>query len=828
MQLICTIAKKLFYLLKNYHSPVRHVIYFIALFILVLCTGNAFAQNSLADTLQMQEVVIRSNNAISWHKDTTVYIADSFNHSQHNMAEDVLKKLPGVDVSIDGKITIEGKGVSRIFINGKEAGVNDIRNLTQNMPAYIIDRIQVADLVSEEARALGLKEASNEKIINLKLKDEYNNGLFGRAAAGGGNDELYQASLFSNYMADETRVTVMGYANNTGNADISNGGSEGLSSQGRSAGTLRQKNINGSFSFKPAKKLDISGSADIGQRYNNIVQKTQSRTFLPGDTILQQTQYSDNNTAGNYARINTRAVYNISKHTLMNASLSLNLAGNQPRQSSNDTTTYNDIAGYSFSRNTQTTSNDDNNSLVASLMLQRNSKKEGRNFVVRYNVGYTTNDRLGQTETGNQYPATGITSYNNTTSSQKGNNLTQTIALKGAEPISERSLISAEYSLQLYNSRDMRDVTAENNMGSYRDSVQSNDYAYDFNEHNIGLQYQYNYNNTTINLGIRAQPFDRRNRELIRHTDASYNGVNYFPLAGFRYQFSKRWRMDANYNGSMRAPSITQVQPAPDYSDSLSITIGNPNLKPEVSSSFNLSANYLHPVKERSLWLRLNYNRTDDRIVNNSTISANKRITMPVNADGTYAVNTTAGYSMKWKKKYRLKGGLRTGLGNNITIANNTRQEVKNYYYQPNVSVNMVAGFMETEIDYSLRSSYTTGTAISNNNRLLTHTIVLDSKLNLPGDIALALNISYVSNNGLTAGLDNNFVLANAGVYKGFKKPAGLFIKVQAYDLLNNYPNTKRAVYDNVIEDRSFNRIGRYVLCSLIYRFSHFFKDGSE
>ncbi len=802
----------------------RHVIPFLLLVTAQVFVKDACAQKSVTDTLLIQEVVIRSNNAIYWNKDTTVYVADSFNHSPHNMAEDVLKKLPGVDVSLDGKISVEGKEVNRIFINGKEAGVNDIRNLTQNLPANIIDRIQLADLQSEESQALGLKETSNEKIINLKLKDEYNNGVYGRAAAGAGSNNLYQGSLFSNYMAGATRVTLIGYANNTGNADVSNGATETLSSQGRNTGTLKQENLNSSFSFKPAEKLDISGSAEFGHRLNNTLQYLQSRTYLPGDTVLLKNQSAANNADSRYARINTRAAYTFSPRTSLNANINASLASNAPEQNTLDTTAYNQIASYNFSRNAVNTSEDKNNTIATSLMLQRNSRKEGRNFVVRYNAAYTESPQNAFTRTINEYRGLKPGTFNNTTSQQERHNFSQTLALKGAEPVSENSLISAEYSLQVYNNKDKRDVYTENNTGSYRDTVQSNDYEYDFSEHNIGLQYQYSHNNTTVNAGLRAQPFVRNNRNVLKNTSVSYSGINYFPLAGFRCQLSRRWRMDANYNGSMRAPSISQVQPAPDYSDSLNITIGNPDLKPELGSNLNVSFNYLQPVKEKSLWVRLTYGRTDDRIVNSSIVTANKRITKPVNASGVYTANISAGYSAKWKKKYRLKAGMRTGFGSNVTFVNGEQQTIYNYFYQPNAGVNILTGFMETGIDYSLYSTVATGGNISgNNNRLLTHTLSVDSKITLPGDISLSLSVDYISNSGQGAAFDNNFVLANAGVYKEFKRPAGLFLKAQGYDLLNSYPNTRRTVYDNIIEDRSYNRIGRYVILSVIYRFSHFF-----
>jgi outer membrane receptor protein involved in Fe transport len=736
------------------------------------------------------------------------------------MAEDVLKKLPGIDVSMDGKITVEGKEVKRIFINGKEATAGDIRTITQNMPASIISQVQLTNLLSEEAQALGLKESNTEKIINLKLKKEYENGLFGRAAAGGGDGDLYQGSLFSNYMAGSSRITATGYANNTGNADVSN--TESANSI-RNAGTITAKNININYSYKTKdNKLDLSGTAELGATKNNTLQSSLKRSFLPNDSVLYQSQQTKGTGENNTARFNIRGVYTFSKKTSLNTTLGINNTSNKPLQHSLDTTAYNNPDNYLFTRNINNSSGDNNHGINFSGMLQRNSSKQGRNFVVRYNLSYAGMEKDGLSSVTNIYRNAGTT-FNNTTTSKAGYNITNGLSLRATEPVSKYSLVSGEYSIQLYNSEDKRDVSVTNNMGSYRDSVQSNNYKYDFTEHNAGLQYQYNKEDISFNLGLKTQLFDRRNSGLPNIPEVRYSGTNYFPLAGFRYTLSKRSKIDLSYSGSMRAPSTTQVQPAPDYSDSMNVTVGNPNLKPELASSFNLAYNYLRAPKERSLWVKLGYNRTDDKIINNVTIAANKRISMPVNADGMFATNAALGYNTKWKKKYRLRLGLNGSVNRNITITNNTEQQILNYYYQPNIGIGLTAQKLETEISWNFRNNFVTGAGIAGNNRQATHNLGYELKYNLPGSITVAVNLNYTANKGLSAGYNQDFVLANASIYKGFNKPKGLFIHLQGYDLLNNYPNTRRTVTDNIVEDRTNNRIGRYFLLSVIYKFSRFF-----
>ena len=197
------------------------------IFFLLVSLTTAAQQDSvrsaLKDTLQMGEVVISTKTSVLVHGDTVSYRVDSFITDPLANTEDVLKRLPGVEVSRDGKISIQGKEVNKIFINGKEYFADDIRSVLQNLPAEVIEKIQVADWRDEDAQFTGNKESTTEKVINLQMKKKYNGGIYGRAGAGYGTRDRYQAGLFANYMNEGAfRLTVSGNVSNNGIADVSN------------------------------------------------------------------------------------------------------------------------------------------------------------------------------------------------------------------------------------------------------------------------------------------------------------------------------------------------------------------------------------------------------------------------------------------------------------------------------------------------------------------------------------------------------------------------------------------------------------------------------
>lgn len=208
-------------LLKLYSRCVKILILICLTPIIVFAQVNKPIEKP-ADTMKYQlgEVAVTARTAVKISGDTVSYVTDSFTHNKNANVEDALKRLPGIEVDMNGKITANGKPITKIFINGQEYKASDFRVLIQSMPAEILDKIHVADWHSEDDRFSGLKHTSDEKMLDFKVKKKYEQSLISKLQSGYGTKDRYQDGLFANYMETHFRLTVTGGLNNIGGSSV--------------------------------------------------------------------------------------------------------------------------------------------------------------------------------------------------------------------------------------------------------------------------------------------------------------------------------------------------------------------------------------------------------------------------------------------------------------------------------------------------------------------------------------------------------------------------------------------------------------------------------
>lgn len=797
-----------------------------------LLTGPVFAQQAdsarsvLKDTTVLDEIIISAKTKIKINGDTVSYTVDSFYKDPMATTEDVLKRLPGVEVSRDGKISIEGKDVTKIFVNGKEYQAEDLRTITQNLPAEVLEKIQVADWYDEETQFSGIRKGSDQKSINLQFKKQYSSGVYGRAATGYGSKNRYQEGLFGSYMGTDLRLTTIGNMNNTGIADATNDAGADNARSGSIPGvqTKRQANLN--FSYDGFKKLKLSGLYEISSQKTALEQSLLRSTYLPGDSLLLRRQVSAQTNKNLQHRLNLRSQYQISKMLSMTTSVNAGVRQGKNTNKADDITYYNEPVNPDFQRTSETDNNTSTPSVHFTNMLQKRFDKKGRSLALNIQANYTGGDNSTTTENLNQYYSPPVISTNNFETGEQKTALDTRVNIKYTEPLTEKSSVSFDYSnLYTTSNNDKQVWNEDSNMRVY-DTVQSRQYENRNIENPFGLLYQYNTTKVTAGGGIDIKPYNRESQTVNQdNTSISQQGVNYFPSLFARYALSAKANLNINYGGSIIAPGINQLQPVPDYTDSLNIFIGNPNLHPELNNNMNLSYRYFNTGKQNVFWATLRGNWTNNKIVNKVDINASRRITIPVNTDGAYTIGGQLSYTHPlMAKKIKLTVSLNSNLARNVSFTNGVLQRVLNSSYQPSLKLVFSSiEWYEGDLNYSYRYNNVSSQVAGQTAGLLqSHTLSANGTFFLPRDFKLGYVLNYMVNNGLAAAYNKDFLLMHLRIDKTFKKAKGLSMRLQAFDIFNNYPNVQRTVGDNYYEDRSYNRIGNYMMVSFIYRFSWF------
>lgn len=784
------------------------------------------ARSILKDTAQLDEIIISAKTSVKINRDTVSYTVDSFYKDPMATTEDVLKRLPGVEVSRDGKISIQGKEVVKIFVNGKEYQAEDLRTITQNLPAEVLEKIQVADWYDEEAQFSGIRKGTEQKSINLQFKKKYQHGIYGRGAGGYGTKDRYQGGVFASYMGKELRLSTIGNVNNTGIADATNDAGADNARSGNIPGVQTRKQANLNFSYDGIDKLKLNGLYEISGNKTEMMQSLLRTTYLPGDSLLLRDQSSVQTNNNIQHRFNLRSQYQLSEMLNMNTYVTASLRQGSMDNHADDITYYNTRDVINFRR----MSSSDNDVLSPAVrfnnMLQRRFRKKGRTLALNIQANYNYDDNSGLTENRNIYYSTGAANSSNFETEENRNSFDTRVNIKYTEPLSEKSTLSLEYSNLYTSGKNDRQVwKQDDNNGFEYDSAQSRYYENRNMENPVGLLYQYSSSKLTAGAGFDIQPYSRESRTVNQqNTTIQQDGVNYFPNLFTRYALSAKANFNLSYNGSIISPNINQLQPVPDYTDSLNIFIGNPSLRPEINNNITASYNLFDTKTQRVFWANLRGNWTNNKITNDVNINASRKITTPVNIDGAYNINASLSYTQPFfSKKIKATAGIASGVTKNITITNGSLQPVRNYNYQPSLKFLFSSlKWFEGDLNYQYRySNIEAATAVANN-VVQSHTLSANGVFFLPWDVKPGVFINYTANKGLAANFDRDFLLVHLKVDKTFDKPRGLSARVQVFDVFNNYPNVQRTFGDNYYEDRSYNRIGSYLMLSLIYRFSWF------
>lgn len=717
------------------------------------------------DYKTLQGVTVTTESPIQVKNDTIQFNTSGFKTQPNASLEDLLKKIPGMEVDKEGTVKTQGEQVQKVLVDGKEFFGNDPKLATKNLTADMIESVQVFDDMSDQAKFTKIDDGSRTKTINIKLKKDMNKGVFGRAlAAGGYSDEngfRYEGNLSLNKFKGDRRFSLLFNANNInkqgfsfsdvissmggfsgfgggsggggnfgGGGGMGGGGMQvtggrggfGGTGGGTTSGIIRSLSTGLNYSDVWAGKIKVSGSYFISN--SEPVQESSSlrrSTFKLADNTdsvaIRNTESFSNNLNRNH-RFNFRFEYQIdsANSIIYIPSLTLQHSENYSRNNSftdvDATAKYRYITGMSENRNERDGFNLGNN-----FLYRHKFGKIGRTVTLGWNnsIGKSESNSFAISDDeflrpdGSNFRS--ITQNRQTAQITKSNN--NVFSGSYTEPFGANKLLELNYAYT-HNKNTSDKETNDYNSGSGKyDSPNlflTNDFENLFTAHRAGFNFRvqekkYNYQ---FGLAVQQSTLESTSYQAITAKDSTIRGnyVNYFPTANFNFTPSRSKGLRIRYNGRTNQPSVSQLQNVRDISDQLNQTEGNPNLEQEFSHNFNASYNTFNMLSFKFLAANINFSTTSNKIVNSiDTITRGIQLTRPENVNGYYTVSSFVTLGLPFKNP-KLKGSS-LNFTNNIRYTNDVSLIYKQKNIGKSLSLSQGVGFNynKEKLDFAIRAN---------------------------------------------------------------------------------------------------------------------------
>ena len=809
------------------------------------------------ENLLKEFVLTKQFAAIKVKGDTTEYMADSFKVKENANVEDLLKRLPGIQVDKNGQITAQGQTVQKILVDGEEFFSDDPKVVTQGLQANAVDKVQVFDKKSDQAEFTGIDDGEKTKTINLKLKENKKKGFFGKADVGGGTDGYFQNQGMINAFRGKRQFSAFGIVSNTdkvglgwddngkfggggGITEITDDGSWMISGSsyddfggwsGKYSGQGLPKVWTGGLHF--ANKWD-EDKQHVGASYRHAIQNVE----IDGSNI---TQYS---LTGDTTRVNNehKSQFNTTERNGFdgfyewkidtNTSIRLTTSGNT--KDSRSSTMYHtesyvttpeqgpkSINDRNFANNTKALSE------YADLLVRKKFAKKGRTVSLDINENYSDSKSTGKLNSSLSIPNLPTTNIDQ----QKINN-TSTLSLQSkatyTEPLSKVAFAEINYAFSANNSTALATSNDKepggNDYSRFVDSL-SSDYKYNIVGNSAGLNFKFVYKKLNFGFGTDVSKTDYRQTDVLHgDTTREYSYNNLFPKANFQYKFSKQTSLRFTYQGSTKQPTITQIQPLRQNSDPLNITLGNTSLKQQFTNKFNLNFNDYRTLSHRYFWSGVTLNAVGDAISTAQVTNGPVSTAQYVNVSGNYSTSGYIGYNFKLLKPYLdmdISGDINQSHQNSYINDKKNIGENNSYSFGPGFSYQK-----DEKFEFRLDPTATYNDNHSTVNSFSTNYWVFDTKLKAEVQLPKKFEVGsdadvMMRQKTVVFTSNNNIVKWNAYVTKKFLKKSELAVKVAIYDILNQNIGYSRTATGNTISQNSYNTIRRYAMLSLVWNFTH-------
>ncbi|MCG7855934.1 outer membrane beta-barrel protein [Flavihumibacter sediminis] len=811
----------------------------------------------------LTEVVIKATTPPTQQKgDTVQFNANQFKVNPDANVEDLVKKMPGIQIE-NGEVKAQGETVRKVTIDGREFFGDDATAALRNLPAEVVDKIQVFDRLSDQAQLTGVDDGNSVKAINVVTREDRRNGQFGRVYAGYGTDDRYQAGGAVNFFNKNRRISVVGLFNNINQQNFSSSDMLGLSggNSGRGGGMGRggsgnfqtgQQNgitktnaLGLNYSDLWGKKLETSGSYFFNNNTNDRSQRTNREQF---NTNVPNSFYSENaesiNTSTSH-RFNMRMQYKIDSQKSLIISPSLSYQENDIRSYTSGEQT--NLDGTVTSRTVDPNRVKGNGYNFNNYIFYRQALgKTRRSFGIGLTTGFSNRNSTREQQTISTFFKALTPEYDSTFQQSLSETRSQNYSanLEYSEPIGKKGSLQFGYNPGFSkNEADTRAYQFDDNAGKYSilDTSLSNVFTNNVTTQRGGVNYRVGDRQRMFAIGV-----DLQNTEL--DNDQTYPAKgnlkksfsNILPNAMFRGKIGEKSNLMMFYRASTSTPSVNQLQNVININNVLFPTTGNPNLDQSYSNTLSTRYTYSDSRKGNSFFFNLFATNTMDYVTNATftatsdsvltptfTLKQGSRLSKPVNLDGYWNLRTFATYSFPFKS---IKSNLTFNGGYNYVktpgLINNILNETRNStfsggiilasniseYVDFNINYNASRSIVKNDLQQNLNNKYFSQSAGVRLNLLSKSGWYIDNELN---------NMLY---RGLTAEFNQDYWLWNAAIGKKFLKDQKGDLRLSVFDLLKQNRSISRTVSSDGIEDNWTQVLQQYFMLTFSYRLRNFGK----
>jgi len=794
----------------------------------------------------LEGVIISAERAIMIKGDTVIYSADSFNVRAYDNVDELLKKLPGLEVSKDGSITAHGEKVQKMFVDGEEFFSDDPAILAKTLRASAVDKVQVFNDKSENAKNTGVDDGERIKTINLTLKDDAKKGYMGKLRIGGALPDFYEGEAMIQAYKNKRKLSAYVMTGNTNNQlswsdrrnfgggsgshEISDDGSfvyEGYDFNSDNSGLPKSTNGGLFYSNKWFEdKLSLNANYTLKDRQVDKTDNSTTKYILPGDnqTITNSNSNSHSKTFSNdiIARSDIKFDSSSNLNIRVNGSISKveNDAETNTFARNNDGTLIN-----SSNRLNKGTTNSERANI--SLTYRKRFAKEGRSFSAGLDGSYNHSKTDGLLLSNNRIIATNTDIDFNQIKDNQSSTSSFGVRLTYTEPIIKNVYLEVNYAFNnSLNEANFKTYDVVGNTETYN-PLYSNEYTFNYYSNKGGINFRYSTKKLKASLGsdISDAQFNQKNK-LHTANSRSYGYFNVFPRANFNYSFNTYTNLNLSYRGSTQQPTIDQLQPIVINTDPTNIMIGNENLTQQFNHTINANYNSFSVLKNQYMYIGGFATLTQNPIVQSQVIDATGfRTYQFVNSKNSQSYNFWGGFNKRLVTDFKMDVSLRGGYNRAYNYSNGF-ENINDYY-------NIAPGIgLSYDKDTTIRVAYRFTPTYNNSksslstqvdNEFWNYAQVFDFSYLLPYGIKVGTDVTWNIRPAIGDYIQKNDIMTwNAYISKAFLKDRSLEAKIYCYDILNQNKGYNDFVLGNQITSNNYNVIKQYFMFSLTWNFTKF------
>ena len=835
-----------------------------------------------ADAIMLKGAVVTAMaQKVTLKEDTFVYNSAAYRTPEGSVVEELVKRLPGAEVSDDGTIKINGKEVKKILVDGKEFMTGDTKTALKNLPTSIIDKIKAYDEKNDLSKVTGIDDGEEQTVLDFNVKKGMNKGLMSNIDLGIGNKDRYSARGMGGYFNNNNRFMLFGNANNTSDRGFGGGGPR--RGFGGGNGLNASKMLAANYNYEEKNKFKFNTSLRWNHSDGDVWSRRSSENFMGSSSSFSNSlnqNFSRSDSWNGNIRLEwmpdtmTNILFrpSISWTTNDSRSMGLSASFNQdPYQYTEDPLSdegiekMDEVDAVINRQKSVSLSYSKNNNIRGMLQLNRKLNNKGRNVTLRMDAKYTDKDSksislqnahlyLVQNEAG--LDSTYQTNRYNLTPSKDYSYSAQATY---SEPLWKATFLQFSYKFTYSYSKSDRSTydfskysfdgispeygawgnylgRLDGELGDYRDDKLSRYSEYRNYTHDIQVMMRFIRQKYNLNFGVMIQP--QRSKFIQdyqgKYVDTVRTVTNVSPTLDFRYRFSKMSNLRVNYRGTTSQPSISQLLDITDNSDPLNISKGNPGLKPSFTQNFRLFYNNFVQNHNKGVMTYINFSTTSNSISNKVTYdeTTGGRITRPENINGNWNVMGAFMFNCSIDSTGVWNINTDTNLGYNHYVSylsldksqDSQKNTTQNTTWNERLSLSYRNDWLELSLDGTLAYNHAKNKLQPNSN-LDTWQFSYGPSMTLtaPWGTSLNTSLSCSSRRGYSdASMNTDEFVWNAQLSQGFLKGKPLTVMLQFYDLLHQQSTFSRAISSVSRTDTEYNAINSYAMLHVVYRMNLF------